>query len=936
MPTLRALGIAHAVLSVTVLFAVRALRAEAEALPAAPAATGVDKAGSVAAMAACECVWEDNRWLYLVDDLLLVFGAWGITDSGGGVGAAVAPAPAALVAPSSALLDPTAKGANETRLSGSPEPRGLRLLHELVGQQGLCRVEPALMVGTNGVKKRFDEAWVNATVDAAARSRGSTHAEFLKELCLPAQLALDLLCSQYLVVAGAHAAPGARRIPGSRQAFQLRASQRVRRLRALLPHVRGCLATSPWPLDAAALEVYAQRWGDIDHIDENDGVAHRANGGTSTPVPIFDMEVTMSPSEHARLPGQLRRCLPLRERQCWPREATSLSQSCTRCCDPRFPRGHTVCFAGAWTFEACCTPDDLSKDWAPAPPPVEIVHSGKEPQRLQALREELRRGCIAPQASQRRAHQGRAAAWAELRRWVANARSQHHGLQRVFPELDMFVSTKACVAPEVEIPWFIVKGKGSSKGAVDADTDSGVALAAALDAICGPGTPVAGELVAHAGVQVTVPCERSPLEPGLHRLEPYGLELMRSCDLAGGKCPCAAAWCDGVKNCCREGAGTEWRGLGLLTGELRTNIAHFARDALWLHRLLRGNATIVSLSANRPEEELDLVLTKHAATECIENGQCVKTGRQTIFDMERLLLEVSLQGVHPVPRVFHAGDPTRTHPVCFELVVQRWRPWAGDFHSIQSFRSKALHKCGIKDQGMKRKIVVLRRDSSSRQWRDNGAVNRDLEILARAMGSSLFSVSLGHLEPCKQIDVLHDAMLLLGVHGADLTNMIFLPRGAAVVEVAVECEVEGGSVDTPFWRGPGTLINSSVYEEAVGLWRHQSTNGRCPRPGESRTEWLQGFPVSQFAKLARQANLLYTAVMDCGEVAATSNASAGSNSCEGREMADVWDRGWCSSDIKKKQYVDVDFREHLLPTIWAVFEEYLRQRTRSVLSAVAR
>merc|ERR1711939_222636 len=98
----------------------------------------------------------------------------------------------------------------------------------------------------------------------------------------------------------------------------------------------------------------------------------------------------------------------------------------------------------------------------------------------------------------------------------------------------------------------------------------------------------------------------------------------------------------------------------------------------------------------------------------------------------------------------------------------------------------------------------LRRDSISRQWRDEKEVSRHLQAFAHATASSLVFVNLGHLSACEQVGVLHDAMLLVGIHGADLTNMIFLPKGAAVVEVAVECEVEGGSIDTPFWRGPGT------------------------------------------------------------------------------------------------------------------------------------
>jgi len=292
----------------------------------------------------------------------------------------------------------------------------------------------------------------------------------------------------------------------------------------------------------------------------------------------------------------------------------------------------------------------------------------------------------------------------------------------------------------------------------------------------------------------------------------------------------------------------------------------------------------------------------------------VKTGRSTIFPMEQFMADVALQGAHPRPRLLHAGDPARKRLLCFEVAVQRWRPWAGDANSVQSFRAKALARCGLADRGLQRKMVLIRRDSLSRRWRDEGEVVSGLQALAKALGFSLYAANLGHLNPCAQVEAIHDAMLLLAVHGADLTNMIFLPQGAAVVEVAVECELEGGSIDFPQWRGPGTLVNSSVYQEAVDAWRRQSAAGECPAPGVSRQEWLQGYPTSQFAKLARQANLLYTAVMDCSRT-----------TCN-REMGDVWDRGWCTSEAKKARFVDVDVRGRLLPTILAVFDGYLRWR----------
>ena len=74
-----------------------------------------------------------------------------------------------------------------------------------------------------------------------------------------------------------------------------------------------------------------------------------------------------------------------------------------------------------------------------------------------------------------------------------------------------------------------------------------------------------------------------------------------------------------------------------------SNIAHFARDALWLHGILESNETMEALGF--PSRAAERVLTKLAATECIENEQCAKTRtleEHFLFDMEELMEEVAL------------------------------------------------------------------------------------------------------------------------------------------------------------------------------------------------------------------------------------------------------------------------------------------------------
>jgi len=227
-----------------------------------------------------------------------------------------------------------------------------------------------------------------------------------------------------------------------------------------------------------------------------------------------------------------------------------------------------------------------------------------------------------------------------------------------------------------------------------------------------------------------------------------------------------------------------------------------------------------------------------------------------------------------------------------------------------------LKKCQIRDRGIQKKMVLLKRESFTRRWKDEAQVIENLKSLAVSMGATFQTVNLGRLSPCEQVEALHDVMLMVGVHGADLTNLIFLPTMAAVVEIGVECEVEGASVDSPFWRGPGTLMNHSILAHARATWKEQQRQGLCPPVGSTLPpdQWLQGYPTSQFAKLARQANLLYSAVMDCSGA-----------ECHRQQDPGEYDRGWCNSDVKKREFVEVDVTGKLIPTLWVIYDEYLRK-----------
>eukprot|EP00811_Abedinium_folium_P013709 NODE_22755_length_696_cov_1.971880.p1 GENE.NODE_22755_length_696_cov_1.971880~~NODE_22755_length_696_cov_1.971880.p1 ORF type:complete len:165 (+),score=54.71 NODE_22755_length_696_cov_1.971880:86-580(+) len=153
---------------------------------------------------------------------------------------------------------------------------------------------------------------------------------------------------------------------------------------------------------------------------------------------------------------------------------------------------------------------------------------------------------------------------------------------------------------------------------------------------------------------------------------------MRACRLRwNGTCNCGRTFCDGRAGACCYAGGevAEWRGLALLAGEIRANVAHIMRDALWLNALvLRGDelsalhaaATAAGVARGSPAADApslaadaaaspaavataSLLWTKLAATECRLNEQCFRTwsGEAPLDPPLQPLIHTALGGVPP-------------------------------------------------------------------------------------------------------------------------------------------------------------------------------------------------------------------------------------------------------------------------------------------------
>lgn len=131
------------------------------------------------------------------------------------------------------------------------------------------------------------------------------------------------------------------------------------------------------------------------------------------------------------------------------------------------------------------------------------------------------------------------------------------GRQRIFPELDLYVATNACVGHDVEVPWFLMDGTGSS----------GMELSEEAGAVCGAGLECFGEMVSQPKRRVSLPV--STFSNGFHRMEPYGLEIFGPCEFRpNSSCFCGVVECTREivpdQACCRDGSDIEWRKVGAL------------------------------------------------------------------------------------------------------------------------------------------------------------------------------------------------------------------------------------------------------------------------------------------------------------------------------------------------------------------------------------
>ena len=304
-------------------------------------------------------------------------------------------------------------------------------------------------------------------------------------------------------------------------------------------------------------------------------------------------------------------------------------------------------------------------------------------------------------------------------------------------------------------------------------------------------------------------------------------------------------------------------GVALLLGQMTHNVNHFIQDASWLHATLRS-PLVAQLAKQQP---VAVVPIKYAAPPSKANRT---TPWLTTNRYGDVLLRAAFEG--PQNGVVCEGAPRGVPSVsreerdaCFPVAAQNFvYGFAGDAHSLGAFRSSVLAQCGVRlaPRRAVRKLV-LALHSGNRQFAQLEALKAALQKWGAARSVHVLAADFGSLAPCDQFRLLMDAKVLVGVHGAELANHLFLPPGGVLIEVTQPVDAAGSwcSVDHQphAWRGPGTATHGATHAEAKGLEASLLGNGSM---GRACTPPPHG-PLSSWgyhSLWARAANLGYMAL----------------------------------------------------------------------------
>lgn len=101
-------------------------------------------------------------------------------------------------------------------------------------------------------------------------------------------------------------------------------------------------------------------------------------------------------------------------------------------------------------------------------------------------------------------------------------------------------------------------------------------------------------------------------------------------------------------------------------------------------------------------------------------------------------------------------------------------------HDISLQQLKLLRRSrlrNVSDVGSKRRLYISRRDAANRRIRNEG------EVCAQLQRRQFEVISMSEFTPAEQAALVHRAEVVIGSHGAALTNLVFCQEGATAIEI---------------------------------------------------------------------------------------------------------------------------------------------------------
>jgi hypothetical protein len=160
-------------------------------------------------------------------------------------------------------------------------------------------------------------------------------------------------------------------------------------------------------------------------------------------------------------------------------------------------------------------------------------------------------------------------------------------------------------------------------------------------------------------------------------------------------------------------------------------------------------------------------------------------------------------------------------PAGYSAPIYDWPDQCGAQTPVREFAEFVLHQYGLSEQPQQKQATFIFREAYLAHPRNPGRdasrhVHNRAEIeavLARHNSISLNPINVSFVD---QLRAVHSSRVLLGVHGAGLTHVLFMPAGSQLVELQPPTHPLGHFEKLSRWAGVSYTNHPPVSLDAVG------------------------------------------------------------------------------------------------------------------------